>query len=386
MRLRVMFASPVPDFRGGAERSLFDLMENPAIVPILVIPAEGPLSEAACARGIACEVLPLGRVADVHRPLRPTQAWLAAVDGLRAVRLLKRLARARGVDIIHTNGPKMHMIACLARLLGCPRVVVHLRQIPWTGLERVVWWFWSLCATRVVLVSRACWPSRTLPKHARIVPNAIDVPSPVQVRPGTPGPIRIGFVGRIAPDKGLDVLLDWLALARDHGIHFQLSIRGSATAETEGYACAIRCKVTELALGEQIRFDGFREGLAEIYEGLDVVVVPSIVPDPLPRTVMEAQSLGIPVMAYPSGGIPEMIEDRRTGFLVSSADDFVGALEQLTHEPDRFAGIAAAAYEAITERNGLDRLHAQMTELYDALTHREREFAARSLAKRAPGE
>lgn len=361
-----MFVSPVPDFKGGAERSLFDLMANGAVEAILVVPANGPLRGAACARGIACELLALGRVEGIRRPFRLGQAWGAAIDGGRAVRRLRRLALDRGADIIHTNGPKPHSLACVARLLGGPPVVVHLRQIPWTRVERMVWWLWGRCASRLVLVSRACWPWPTLPRHARVVPNAIETPR-IGARGPLHDPLQIGFVGRIAPDKGLDVLLDWLALARDRGVRFELRIRGSAAAEAAAYARAIRQKVAALALAERTHFDGFRERPERIYEGLDVVVVPSTVPDPLPRVVMETQSLGIPVIAYPSGGIPDMIQDRQTGFLVATADAFVGVLHDLVSRPALAREIAGNAHQALAQRSSMGRLHAEMSGIYRAL-------------------
>jgi len=66
-----------------------------------------------------------------------------------------------------------------------------------------------------------------------------------------------------------------------------------------------------------------RSGLDDIYRGLDIVAVASSVPDPFPRAVIEAFSLGIPVVGYPAGGIPDMIRDRETGYLVTSADTLV---------------------------------------------------------------
>ena len=56
-RPRVLFLSPVPYFKGGAERSLMDLVANDRVVPIVVAPAEGPIAEAMRARGIEVHTL-----------------------------------------------------------------------------------------------------------------------------------------------------------------------------------------------------------------------------------------------------------------------------------------------------------------------------------------
>jgi glycosyltransferase involved in cell wall biosynthesis len=361
-RPRVLFVSPVADFKGGAERVLFDVMANPAAMPVLLVPAEGPLSESAHERGIACDVLPLGHVHDVRRPFDFAQVGGAMRDTVRSALSLRRLARARSAILVHSNGLKTHVVACLARLLGGPALIVHLHDIPFTRAEKLVWRLLALCADHVVVVSRACWPWPSLPRNVRVVHNGF---RSGEHRPGPSAvgsPIRLGYIGRVTRWKGLDVLLDWLAEARDCAIGCELRVR-SGSSEPD-FEAEIWRTMAASNLVDHVHFDGFRSKLPDVYDGLDIVVVPSTMPDPLPRVVMEAWSLGIPVIAYPSGGIPELIVDRKTGYLVTSADGFVNALRELS-DPERYRAVASAACLALRERFGIDAMYAALSTIYD---------------------
>src|SRR5262245_64302958 len=68
MSWRVLFLSPVPEFKGGAEQSLLDLLGNATVEPLLVVPAEGPLSEHAISKNVPVEVLEIGIISEIRRP------------------------------------------------------------------------------------------------------------------------------------------------------------------------------------------------------------------------------------------------------------------------------------------------------------------------------
>ena len=111
-------------------------------------------------------------------------------------------------------------------------------------------------------------------------------------------------------------------------------------------------------------FFGFENDTALVYKNLDVVIVPSEIPDPLPRSVMEAMARGIPVLGYPAGGIPEMIVDQETGFLVKDGEAFLKALKALKDDPQMLSGMTAMARKKITQEFSLENLHTQITKLY----------------------
>jgi glycosyltransferase involved in cell wall biosynthesis len=111
-------------------------------------------------------------------------------------------------------------------------------------------------------------------------------------------PLRIGFMGRLHPTKGLDVLLT--ACERLGDGPWQLRIAGNGPPETEARLRALA--------NPRIRFLGW-QNTGTFLANTDVSVVPSIWNDPLPRVVFESFSAGVPVVGSQIGGIPEMIEE-----------------------------------------------------------------------------
>jgi len=318
-RPRVLFFSPVADFKGGAERSLLDLMSNPFIDAEIAIPRGGPLSDYFAARNIPCHIVEFGAVENVRRPFKPRDGLAVLGDAFEAARQLKRICKESGIDLVHSNGLKAHMINVMARRLGGVPAITHIRDIANTGIEETTWRGLQLASDRMILVSRACWAGGTLPRNVRVIHNGVSCPE--EERPSSKelarpvAPLVLGFVGRIHPAKGLHLLLRWINDVRGLGILVELVVRGKFADEARGYEQQIKDQLAKLRLTDCVRFDGFVDAPNKVYEGIDIVCVPSITPDPFPRAVMEAMGRGKIVIATPSGGIPDMIDHTRNGFL-----------------------------------------------------------------------
>ena len=136
---------------------------------------------------------------------------------------------------------------------------------------------------------------------------------------------RIGYIGAIAPHKGVHVLVEAFRRVTDPGI--TLDVHGSL-AVAPAYVESLR----RAAAGDpRIRFHGgFAEGeQARILAGLDLVVVPSVWWENSPLVVLEALAEGVPVVASAIGGLPEIVPDG-AGLLVPPGD--VGALSAVIVE------------------------------------------------------
>jgi len=123
----------------------------------------------------------------------------------------------------------------------------------------------------------------------------------------------IAFIGRIVPEKGLHHLLLASNLLKQRGYKFKLLIAGPLghfdRESLEGYPKTCLDLVNRLDLGNTVKYVGRpeREELRNLYCVSDLLVVPSIWEDPCPTVVLEAMAMGKPVVAYASGGIPELI-------------------------------------------------------------------------------
>ena len=358
---RVLFYSPAAEFKGGAERSLMDLVTSPGIVPLAVSPAEGAVAVALRRKGVPVHILSFGSIGEIRRPFKLRDGIRALFALYTRASSLKKICREERIDFIHSNGLKAHVVAIVAKQLGAPPAVVHIRDIPLTGQERLVWRLLEVGATKLVLVSRACWPWPNLPTKASVIFNGIELREAPPARPEST--LVLGFFGRIHQAKGLHLLVDWMKAINDAGIPARLVIRGVFYDEARNYEAELNDQIRRLEIEKVVEFQGFRNDPASVYEGIDVVCVPSHVPDPLPRAVMEAMALGLPVIAYPAGGILEMIDNGKDGFLAADAAQCVAAIRAL-QDPDRRAKIRQAAIRRAETQFALRNLHHSIDQMY----------------------
>lgn len=118
--------------------------------------------------------------------------------------------------------------------------------------------------------------------------------------------LRFGYIGRVTAGKGIEVLLRAF-LSLDNRANVELVVAGTGEDEYLDQMKTMACNAN-------VRFLGFvpRE---EFYGQVDVIIMPSLVQEALGRAVLEAYAHGVPVIASRRGGIPEIVESGRTGFL-----------------------------------------------------------------------
>lgn len=362
-KLRILFLCPVPSFKGGAERSLLDLLSNPDIQPLLVVPEEGAISRWAAEHEIPVEILDFRGISNIQRPFSFMAGTRALRDLYRTSLALVDICRTAGVDIVHSNGLKAHFINVVARKLGGPPSVVHLRDIANTRSERLTWSLLRRLADHVVLVSRATWFESSLPSNVSVIHNGFKVAEENR-EAGLAENLTVGFVGRIHPFKGLHLLIEWFAKAIEQGFDGRLSVRGSFASETPDYEDQIKNAVETFGLQDRVSFEGFVPEPERVYAGLDLIVVPSIVPEPFARSVLEAMGRGLTVIGYPSGGTAEMISSPDVGFLVDSAPGFTKVLLMLDADRTKMRSIGETARTFCKDNFSVERLHSQVTQLY----------------------
>jgi D-inositol-3-phosphate glycosyltransferase len=146
------------------------------------------------------------------------------------------------------------------------------------------------------------------------------------------------WVGRIAPIKGLDTLLDTVARLREGGQDMRLLVvGGDADEPTSGHETSLRQRIARLGLVDSVRFVGPQPQsvLPLYYAAADLTVLPSYY-ESFGMVALEAMACGSPVIASRVGGLVTTVRDGVTGFLVPDGD--VGALaeriETLVTDPE----------------------------------------------------
>ena len=151
----------------------------------------------------------------------------------------------------------------------------------------------------------------------------------IDVETFKPGPTRqsrpeLVFVGRIAEEKGITVLIEAMPDVVRAVNDAKLTIIGPDKSGTEMGFRLGKCKemVARLGLTDHVRFAGEvpHGRLPEVYRDARLVVVPSIWGEPCGLVVIEAMACGVPVVGSRVGGIPELIDEGETGLLADPRD------------------------------------------------------------------
>ncbi|MFX0203054.1 MAG: glycosyltransferase family 4 protein [Candidatus Hodarchaeota archaeon] len=130
------------------------------------------------------------------------------------------------------------------------------------------------------------------------------------------GEKTILFVGRIFPEKGIDLLINSLSLLKEN---FHFMIIGDGNPD---YVNTLHQKIERTRLDDRTTFVGWIDNcyLDKYYNKAALLVVPSLWPEPFGIVGIEAMSHGLPVVAFNVGGISEWLEDNKTGFLIERGD------------------------------------------------------------------
>lgn len=303
---------------GGGERYLellLDRLDYGRFSPFLICPESGPFVGKMKAKGIPTEVVHL---ASLFNPL--------------AIIRLAQVLRRENVSILQTHGARANVYGRLAAwLAGVPCVVatVHnsIRDYEVNSIQRYVYntilRVMLPLADRVICVSEALrrdvisdCPGAT--QRTTTVRNGID-PTLFSCRGDLNKLRREWCVGR-GP-----VLLTVARLTEQKGHRVLIEALPALLAEWPSLVCvfvgegecreSLRALAKETGVEQSCRFAGARNDVVDWYAVADVVVLPSL-SEGLPFTVLEALAMSCPVVATAVNGVPEVIEEGKTGVLV----------------------------------------------------------------------
>ncbi len=186
---------------------------------------------------------------------------------------------------------------------------------------------------------------------ARVIHNGIDL----SAYPEGDGGDYLLFLGRIAPVKGVHVAID---IARRAGVPLLIAAKMREDLELRYFEAEVKPR-----LGPGVEFLG-EVGPAqkiELLQGARALLNPIQWPEPFGLVMAEALACGTPVLAFPSGAAPEIVDDGETGFLRSSADE-LAACVPLVDELSR-----RACRKAVAERFSADRMVREYANFFESL-------------------
>ena len=191
--------------------------------------------------------------------------------------------------------------------------------------------------------------------------RALRGPAPSPHEPSLGRPPSVGFIGRLSPEKGLNILIEAACLLKKVGWHFKLFIVGTGP-EAEN----VKSLVMACGLGPQVDFEGWRPDVSEYYRKADVIVVPSF-RESLGYVALEAMLHGRAVVASRVGGLQEVVSDGETGILVNpgDAEDLARALQQCLANPPLRARLSEAGWRYVLKEHVIEDMIAEIVEVYE---------------------
>jgi glycosyltransferase involved in cell wall biosynthesis len=181
----------------------------------------------------------------------------------------------------------------------------------------------------------------------------------VSVRDATASGDGVLYVGRLAPKKGVEYLIDAVA---DIGVPLTIVGDGPERDTLETLAKESNAEV---------RFEGFVDpkDVSEYYLSAEILVLPSVEGEGMPNAVLEAMARGLPVITTDSGGLPSMIEHGKTGVLVPmrDSDSLANAIEILHTDPKKRSEIGANARRYVRENHSWSSHVDRVEKIYSQL-------------------
>ena len=177
----------------------------------------------------------------------------------------------------------------------------------------------------------------------------------------------IGIVGRIRPVKGQRILLKIFVALRKRFPDIVLLMLYRDTSETEAEWQGLLQDLVESNLQQSVYLYGYREDVQEIMRHIDIGVVSSIDSEVICRVAVEFFSVGTPVVAFPTGALPEIIQDGFTGRIAKdkSAEALAEILEWMLESPERIAECGQHARQQSLERFDPNKLLEQTLSVYE---------------------
>lgn len=386
MKVLLLNSFYFPYFIGGAEKSTQLLAEGLAQLGLdPVVAAVGPVETMAKIQGIKVHYVrsrnlywPSGD--HKRNPILRFLWHLLDTYHLGMSREVGKIIAGERPDLVHTHNlggfsvaawkaikrqglPLVHTIHDYYLL--CPRTTMfrngqnchgqcwqcRLFSIPKRSLSSLVD---HVIGVSAYILQRHC-QSGYFPRARRSV---IFNPVAVQKKLGksrADGRLKFGYIGRLAPNKGVETLLEVFSHIDQQRATLSLAGDGKAA-----YVSHLRQRYS----APNIAYLGFVPA-EQLYSQVDVVIVPSIWQEPLPRVVLEAYSHGLPVLAANRGGISEILENGKTGFLFDPSEprELHKHIEHFLTNP-HFAQGMRPYCQAKADEFSLDKISRQYLSVY----------------------
>jgi len=362
---------------GGAELSLLDVVKPYRDRCLVGIFADGSFHQALQQQRIPVQVLTT-QALQVQRGSN----LLQIVGSFR--HLLPLIAKvvhlSRSYDLLYANTQKALVIGAIASAITQRPLVYHLRDIlssehfSQTNLRLAIG-FANQCASLVIANSQATQQAFIeaggRAEIIKVVYNgfkpesyqsSIAAVSKLRQQLNLAGQFVVGHFSRLSPWKGQHVLIEALTHCPEN---VTALLVGDALFGEQDYVEQLHQQVEQLGLGDRVRFLGFRSDISPLMTLCELVAHTSTAPEPFGRVIVEAMLCGTPIVAAAAGGVVELIEHGKTGWLMPPSDalKLADIIQQCQSQPERAIAISHQAQQSASQRFNLETTNQQIAHL-----------------------
>jgi glycosyltransferase involved in cell wall biosynthesis len=371
----VLIANPGADLYGSDRMVLetVDALQSVSWRVVVSLPGPGPLVDELSARG--AEIVYCRTPVVRKSAMRPLGALRLLVDLILGVMPALALIRRVRPDAVYVNTITAPLWLLLPRILrrytvchihegeaSASRAVLRLLNLPLLLADDLII---NSEFSRAVLAD--VFPK--LAARTSVVYNSVRGPQSVQSpRPDLLAPIRLLYVGRLSPRKGVDIAIDALAELKARGVEANLGLVGAVFPGYEWFRVDLEEKVRARQLGELVTFQGFQRDTWPFAAAADILLVPSAVDEPFGNTAVEAALAARPCVVSDLAGLKEATYGLGGVIRVpaGSALAIADAIEQIVRDWQGFRDRALEDREFATARYSANAYTKQILDVLDA--------------------
>jgi lipopolysaccharide heptosyltransferase II len=288
---------------------------------------------------------------------------------IRMVPKLAEIIRKEEIDVVHARSRMPAWVAFFA----CRRTKTAFVTTCHGYYKKHFFSFVMGWAKRVIV------PSNVIARHMiedfkvpferiRMIPRSVDLNKFKYLGPDKRSgkTFNIGIIGRLTPIKGhLHFIKAMAKVARIHP-KVKIWIVGDAPSSKDAYKEQIRVLVKRLGLEECTEFLGTQKDVPSILEHLNCLVLATTTQEAFGRVIVEAQACGVPVVATAVGGVIDIIENGKTGLIVSPADPqaMAEAIIKIIDNKDFALQLAQEAYKKVQQFYGMELMVEKTIAVY----------------------
>ncbi len=380
----VLHARSICDFGGGPEKTI---LNSPRLLDTLGY-------DSVCAyMHAAHELAPLAeRAGEAKAPLvsvldRGFWDW-------RVVTQLVKICRERNVAIWHGHEYKSNVLGLIVRRFWPMKLVSTVHGWVMAPRRMKIYYPMDRFALRrydeVVCVSddlhQTCLAMGVPEAKCHLIENAIDsdefqrrisreeAKGKMNAPPDT---VLLGAMGRLAEEKGFDLLIRAADELIRSGQNVALWIAGEGPARKQ-----LETLIDDLGQGDRIRLLGHVTNTKDFYQAIDMYVLSSL-REGLPNVLLEAMAMEVPIVATRVAGVPILLGDGREGLLVesTSVDELVSGIRRLLGDEGLCTRLAEAARQKILASYSFEHRMRKMCRIYDQVLSRNEKDTSQTLCQ-----